>query len=352
MNREIAVIAEETIVAMRPQFELIAREGGNLVNWSTELGFAVEACINNPALQECTKESIQSAVVNVASVGLSLNPVHGHAFLVPQYNKQLKMKQAALRVAAKGIVALATMPGGPLRYCKAEVVYRNDDFSYRGPFEVPDHNCDPFSEDRGDPVGVYCVARTHAGDTLVETAPWSEVQKARAAAAQDYVWAQWEDEMAKKFIIKRASKQWPRMSQNDPVQRAVGALNDMEGSEELLDTRLNRVTDALLDALALGLEGDSVIYETLEELTEAELRALWVAQSKGGYLTIDQKKASQGGQDAPHQRDSEQDARRTERLVPERRRLPDPRMPRLYRSRDQPNRRRHRSAVSGLLPRL
>ena len=89
----------------------------------------------------------------------------------------------------------------------------------------------PFS-DRGATVGVYCVAKTFDGDFLVDVMSVEEIVKIRKAAKQDYVWSAWPDEMAKKAIIKRASKQWPKTDRHDRLDRAIAVVNEYEGSED------------------------------------------------------------------------------------------------------------------------
>ena len=61
----------------------------------------------------------------------------------------------------------------------------------------------------------------------------ADIDKIRKAAEQDGVWSKWFEEMAKKAIIKRASKQWPLGNGSDRFNTAVQVVNDIEGGENI-----------------------------------------------------------------------------------------------------------------------
>jgi hypothetical protein len=63
-----------------------------------------------------------------------------------------------------------------------------------------------------------------------------DINKIKAAAKTENVWKNWEDEMIKKAIIKRASKQWPKTDRDDRLDKAVAVMNEYEGSAEQLVT--------------------------------------------------------------------------------------------------------------------
>ena len=168
---------------------------------------------------------------------------------------------------------------------------KNDTFVYKGRWDLPVHEMNPFSDDRGDSIGVYCVAKMHDGQILCDTAPWTEVQKARKAAKFDGVWANWTDEMAKKFMIKRASKQWPRTDQTDRLQKTVSVINEYEGSDKTLEVAAEaagRILDLMYPEDG-EVEWDAIV-EVYDELTEEEQNIIFTAKTKGGYFTNDERK--------------------------------------------------------------
>ena len=97
---------------------------------------------------------------------------------------------------------------------------------------APNHQMNPFG-DRGKIVGVYCIAKTCDGEYLTDVMSMEDIEKIRKAAKQDGVWSKWFEEMAKKAIIKRASKQWPLGKGEERFSQAVSVVNDVEGGEPI-----------------------------------------------------------------------------------------------------------------------
>lgn len=218
------------------QFDLIASKD-KLVSWAEESQFAVQALNKNAMLQQCAPQSIQESIINVAAIGLSLNPAYGYAYLVPDSIKSGNnwVKVCQLRVSFKGLVKIAT-DSGAIKFVRTEIVKENDVFTYNGPMAAPMHQMNPFS-DRGKVVGVYCIAKTPDGEVLTDVMSVDDINKIRSAAKQDAVWAKWFEEMAKKAIIKRASKYWPLGDASERFSRAVNVVNDSEGSEPIITNK-------------------------------------------------------------------------------------------------------------------
>ena len=225
----------EIIDESASKFKAIAT-AHNLVTWAEESQFALQAIQKNDKLAQCIPHTVQNAVINVAAVGLTLNPALGYAYLVPESEKLKEggreqwVQCCNLRVSFKGLLKIAT-DSGSILWAKAEIVKYKDLFTYKGPCEIPQHEMDAFG-DRGDVVGVYCIAKTHQGDHLVDVMSAAEIAKIRGSAKQDGVWAKWPEEMAKKAILKRASKQWPKTDRTDRLDRAIAVVNEYEGSDE------------------------------------------------------------------------------------------------------------------------
>jgi recombination protein RecT len=268
-----------------------------MVAWAEESQFALQAIQKNAKLAGCQVHTVQNSIINVASVGLTLNPALGYAYLVPEGVKQkgsdgrdIWIDECILRVSFKGLLKIAT-DSGSIKWAKAEVVKESDSFEYRGPCQMPAHTMNPFG-DRGKTVGSYCIAKTHEGDILVDVMAGDEIQKIRNAAKTKAVWDAWPDEMAKKAIIKRASKQWPKTDRDDRLDLAVAAVNEYEGSEAIdnaQDEYLDLVADNQdsIQAIKKGIQEDdlSTAAEAWFELSDEVKRGLWKAPSKGGVFT-------------------------------------------------------------------
>ena len=214
----------QVIEQVAPKFNEIAHRS-QLVTWAEESQFASQAIQKSDHLAKCSVHTVQNAVINVAAIGLTLNPALGYAYLVPEAG------ECNLKVSFKGLLKIAT-DSGSILWAKSEIVKTDDEFEYHGICTPPTHKMNPFKP-RGDTVGVYCVAKTHQGDFLVDYMDMENINKVKATAKTKTVWTAWPDEMTKKAMIKRASKQWPKTDREDRLGKAIAALNADEGSEEL-----------------------------------------------------------------------------------------------------------------------
>ena len=204
----------------------------NLVEYQREANFARMAIEKNDYLMKIADkhpQSLRDAVINIAAVGLTLNPAQQYAYIVPRDGA------ACLDISYKGLIKLAT-DSGAIKWVQAEVVYSSDEFEYNGPTEKPTHKSQPFAKDRGDIIGVYCVAKLADGDFLTEVmaeADIKDVMLSSPAAAKDHSpWKRFYGEMCKKTVIKRASKTWPRTEQGERLAEAIEILNEHEGIDD------------------------------------------------------------------------------------------------------------------------
>ena len=227
MSNQMTV--NQCIDQAQSKFNTIAVANSDLVKWEEEKQFAIQVLQSNEYLAKCFPATIQNAIINIASVGLSLNPTRGYAYLVPEYVKANKRQECQLRISFKGLMKIAT-DSGQIDWVKADVVKANDKFSFNGAWELPSHEMEPFG-DRGDPIGVYCVAKLSNGGQITDVMKWDEVLKIKTCAKTQMVWDKWPEEMAKKAIIKRASKQWPNTELR--LDTAIEMLNENEGSESI-----------------------------------------------------------------------------------------------------------------------
>jgi len=237
-----AVIQQAVTSARRP-FEKISNQGGHLVTWEKESMFAMQAIVSNSLLQKCEKHTIRDSIINIASIGLSLNPVLKHCALIPRYNKQLKVYECHCDPMYQGLIAIAT-DGEKILNVWAEVVRKQDredgNFKYfAGTNPQIVHTPDPFMTEtmRGEVIGAYCVAEVagslHPHVTFVSIEDLehirdkSELWKAKKSGP-------WKDdfpEMAKKSAIKRAQKTWPKGTGR--LEKAVQLAHIADGYAEL-----------------------------------------------------------------------------------------------------------------------
>ena len=227
MNQQTQQIApwQGAIAQAERKFTEIAAAEGNLVTYQKEAMFAMQTIQGNDYLQGVPPQSIQNAVINVASIGLSLNPALSFAYLVPRDGK------CCLDISYKGMVKLATDTGS-IQWSKAELVRENDEFEIISMDQLPTHKFNPFATeaDRGEVIGGYCVAKLADGSHMIETMSREELDKVRnssKAKSAKSPWQTWPTEMMKKTIIKRASKSWPKTSPR--LAEAIKVVNEHEG---------------------------------------------------------------------------------------------------------------------------
>lgn len=197
------------------------------VKWSKESQFAIQAFQKNDFLAKVATSnptSAQNAIINVAAIGITLNPASKLAYLVPRDGG------VCLDISYMGLLHIAQQSGSIL-WGQCKLVHANDTYESNGLDKSPTHKYQAFG-DRGAIVGGYCTVKTPDGDYLTEEMSLADINKVAATSkAKKGPWQTFWEEMARKTIVKRASKYWPKVERLD---RAIHNLNtDVgEGIEE------------------------------------------------------------------------------------------------------------------------
>jgi phage RecT family recombinase len=228
---------------------------------------------------ENNQNSLKAAILNVAAIGISLNPATAHAYLVPRGGA------ICLDISYRGLVKLAT-DSGAIAWAKAILVYEGDTFKWRGPAEQPLHEADVFNAARIDAAnplnnlkGGYCLAKLASGEYMVDVMTAAEILEVRdSSKAKDGPWqGRWAGEMAKKTLVKRASKSWPQSGGRERLDRAIEIVNEHEGyADEPTVARLSDFMRPTAEQTAKYLEladGDSVAFYLWYRSQDERLRA-------------------------------------------------------------------------------
>jgi recombination protein RecT len=226
MNKQVQV--QTTIFRAQQEFNQLALLH-KAVNWQREAGYACQIMEKNDFTRDVAirnPESLKRAVVNVAAVGLSLSPVHKHAYLVPRKG------EICLDVSYLGFIHLAAEAGAIL-WAMAEIVHKKDEFQYLGVGEKPKHVFDPFDNDRGEIVGAYCVAKMPDKEYLTVFMSIGEIYSIRDKSdlwkkKKAGPWKDHEGEMIKKTVIKRAYKSWPLVDKSERFHAAMDVSNSAD----------------------------------------------------------------------------------------------------------------------------
>ncbi len=253
---------EEVLELVRTDFMSMADK----LNFQKEFNYAIQMITKSSYSLECFKKnpmSLKFAMLNLAGIGLSLNPATKFAYLVPRDGAII------LDISYMGLLELAIRDGGIL-WGQANVFKEKDSFTLFGYDQPPKHDYDVFASDvdRGDLKGTYCVVKTQDGSYLTTTMSKDAVEKImkRSASHIAYIskkanttpWITDPEEMWKKTVIKRAYKTWPK-GRTTFLARAIEVLNEHEGIDfdeekktraidenvNLLDTALTKQKEEL-----------------------------------------------------------------------------------------------------------
>lgn len=232
---------------------------------------ALTAYQRTPELWDCDLRSIVSSVFAASQLGLELDGVLGHAYLVPYKNRKAGRKECQLIVGYKGYYALARRSGEVARFAP-HIVYDGEDFDYQlGSSARLVHR--PKLKGRGEPVAVYAEIALKDGSYDFEVFGWEEVLLWQARFARkgrdNQPYGPWVDHlpaMAEKTAVRRLAKRVPVSVE---FQRAA-ALDEL--AEEQLPQNLlappgleGSRADEVLDALTREPDGDAIDHEAREE---------------------------------------------------------------------------------------
>lgn len=193
------------------------------VTWAKESQFAMQLFQKNDFLTKTAisnQASAQNAIINVAAIGITLNPASKLAYLVPRDGG------VCLDISYMGLLHLAQATGA-IKWGQCKLVHQADTYESNGLDSAPTHKYNAFG-DRGPVVGGYCTIKTADGDYLTEEMSLAEIKATEATSkAKNGPWKNFWEEMARKTIVKRASKYWPRRERLDA---AIDYVNT-EGGE-------------------------------------------------------------------------------------------------------------------------
>jgi len=232
MGGTIAIIADNELAFQQAL-------STNDVNWGQESQFAMQALQKNDFLAKTASNnvtSLQNAIINVAAIGISLNPALKHAYLVP------RDKAVCLDVSYMGLLHLAKQSGA-IKFGQAKLVYSNDTYQNKGVDKAPLHEYKAFLN-RGKTIGVYCTVKLPTGEYLTEEMDLDAINQVRnTSKAKDSQYSPWNtfpEEMMRKTVVKRASKYW---SAGERLATAIDTLNEHEGLETQDEKVINEVPE-------------------------------------------------------------------------------------------------------------
>jgi recombination protein RecT len=212
----------EAIKKAEPKFKMI--DSG--LDWMKESFYANEIIQSNSMLQSFVNknpDTLIHAIVNLATVGLTLNPALSYAYLVPRDGK------CKLDIGYKGFIKILT-DSGTVRNIDADDVYENDHFIARkGSDSLLEHS--PAFKNRGEYIGSYCIAYFHDGGNqwlFMNADEINACEKVSVNKSEKYSpWkGEFRSEMRKKTVIRRLFKYLPKSKIKDNVISALEIDNE------------------------------------------------------------------------------------------------------------------------------
>lgn len=219
---------------------------------------AIDQFYKNPRLKSCTIPTLSVALLRCARLGILADGWCAH--LVPFKNGKLSKEagkdvhDVTLVIDYKGFNTLA-IRSGFVSYIHAEIVREHDYFKYENGVVV--HRPDIFapSDERGQILGAYALARMHDGNTKFEVMSLEQIFNIRGRSASyrasqafdiSTPWDTDPEEMYKKTVVRRLMKYVPTTPE---LSIAIQADNeDFRDNSDVIDvTPISRKGDVFND---------------------------------------------------------------------------------------------------------
>lgn len=224
-----------------------------------EISFAIQSINKSVHLQKCSGESVLQAVLNIANVGLTLNPAAKEAYLIPRWNNLTKSMEACLDPSYIGLVKLLTDTGS-VKSMVCQLVHDGDIFEIdlANNLSPVVHKPELSSSKKGNVKGVYALATLSDNTRQVEWMDIEEVNQIRDRSEtykafkenkiKSCTWASDYGEMTRKTVIKRIYKYLPRSEKAAVLDRAVELDNmDYTASDAQVDLIENLLRSSTFD---------------------------------------------------------------------------------------------------------
>jgi recombination protein RecT len=284
------IISKESLKVVKESF--LKQSGLDESVFDKEVSFAVQLAQKNPYLQKCTPESALKAILNVAQVGLTLNPVKKEAYLIPRYNSATRQMEVCLDPSYIGLIKLVTDAGG-VSSINCQLIYEGDEIEISLGDEKPIKKHTPYflcGKEKGDVIGVYSRAVLTDKTEHVEIMSRLDVLEIRSRSEsykaftdgkiKSTTWVTDEGEMFRKTVVKRHTKYLPKSSESDHLQNAIELSHEAMGFQEPLTHGYWAFVESKLERSTLE---DSEKTRLADEL--ADYKFMWQAKKLDKYLT-------------------------------------------------------------------
>ena len=224
-----------------------------------EISFAIQHMHKNPFLQKCTQVSVLRAVINLAQVGLTLNPISKLAYLVPRYNRSINQLECVLEPDYRGLVKLLT-DSGSVKSVAVNIIYQGDDAEVDMATEQKVIKHVPYfltGRAKGEVVAVYSLAVLPDGSRHFEAMSIGDIDEIRdrsesykayaAGKTPTCIWVTDKGEMCRKTVLKRHTKYLPKSNAMEKLDTAIELDNQLHGFREEIDYGMLTFLESLIE---------------------------------------------------------------------------------------------------------
>ena len=222
-------------------------------NASPYISSALLAVASNPALLECTPQSIASSAMQAATLKLSCDPGTGQAWMVPYNSKE--GKKATFQIGYRGYYAMAMRTNKYVRINLSKVVegqtvvedQRTGDIVIEGPYKRD-----------ADPIGYMLYFRMTNGfeKTFYMSIEEIEAHKTRYAKGfnrTDSAWKTSYEAMCKKTVMRIGLKSYGYFDPHDML-----LLKESNDDEDVIDAEVEELPEVTEEMEHSEFEGKSV----------------------------------------------------------------------------------------------
>lgn len=290
----VSIISKEHLERVKGSF--LEQSGLKEADFNREVSFAVQLATANPYLQTCDPKSALRAILNVAQVGLTLNPVKKEAYLVPRYNSKTRLNEVCLDPSYIGLIKLAT-DSGIVKAINCQVIYSGDEIEIDLSNEYTISKHVPYfltGKEKGSIIGAYSIATLRDGTKHCEIMGREEIETIRsrsegfkafeAGKTKSNVWVSDEGEMFRKTVIKRHTKYLPKSG--DKLYKAIEISNHAGGFSETLSHSYWAYIDEKIRTSLLPVDEQTRL---ADELSDYQYK--WQADKMMDYLKDNQPKS-------------------------------------------------------------
>lgn len=208
--QEYQSVLYTALMETKTQFEVYVEENRSGLDFNAEFNFMYNKVLSGVNIENSFPytplESIKTAFLKAAKVGLSLDPRQALCYIHTEYSATTGCHCTVLDFGYKGLLTL-TARSGKVVVTSANIFYENDTFCFNGQFEKVTHKMTVLSQSaRGYIAGGYCETLLKDGTYITTVMPPEELMaiEEQGKAAGNEAWnSAFVDQMRSKTLIKR-----------------------------------------------------------------------------------------------------------------------------------------------------